>query len=1217
MKKILLIVFLFVLIHPLKVKSFDFLDSGQEKAATHSQITANVKSKEKTYTKEVLYYKNDKFELQEDTSAVQTTGRDPAASSTLDAVKTAMEMYAADNGTYPINISDVNALVKTLESESVWPTNIKTDGSYGSLIAAATNPEGVQFKLYAIGQDENHCYGLAQDGRKAGPGTLSDITRILGAPFPGNVQGSQNNTAIQSDAKKIKYKDINIGVFKTSLTSDELKGYSPNSLVVTFEGDNLFAVYGVSGRNKTPGETKIYMQPTESQEYKSKLEEMQNKQKTVKELETKGIILLNEYNSLKNSSEEKKKKYEKQMKDNDVLYNNAIVEYEKLQNELNQLRFKQPVAAATVKPQIESINRSVIHNIYGRFKKQGKAVLNINNQTTGENILKIEFELPETPGGDKIILNEWAKAQEVNLTRIGNSTPGDSVFPYITRQTSKRLNVPGQSITQPGTFGRNREQTPDLYSVTTGALAIQESLQLDRMTAAAEGKYKDEVPVENLAGPKIKSHPFEEMLNNRSPKILPIVSLVPEEFYYFHFSDINKEIEFSDLLDQWGSSLLNTMQVSSHDAGLKEKYLTQLCVKISVLTRLFGDKVIDDLAIVGNDPFIHEGTDISIIFTVKNKTLFDAQMSGYFADAKEKFKDLKETDIPYGQYAVHSLTTGDKTVSSFSCYLGDFKVYSNSKAALEKIIDTYDKKHPSLADAKDFLYMRTIFPEDKSQEDAFLYLPETFIRKLVGPKWKIARQRRIRCNTTLRMINNVITMYYMEKNTEPPVLEKLLEEYYLGPGYLVCPDGGSYSINPKTMEPSCSVHGRLRYLTPIAEMPLTLVSKKEQAEYERFVNQYNSYWSGFFDPVGIRAKFDDKTIKVETCILPLIENSIYNDFKDFAGGDPVSISLPTAPGTILQFLLKINLKEKGTDRFTQELVGKTSFTIEEFMKILGDNLSINFMDNEMMFSLDLSKGGPLFGGLGRRGFEVMPISFALSSLNLPTYMTISVKDEKEAQRFIDELINSFTQENRARKNEWISVNNYEVAPEYKGHKIETLDLDLLIVNLRLHFMVYKNHLIIANQLDVLTKLIDNPKDVTKAETNVLLNIRGDSFNKIADTVKLGWQERMRQVCLNNLGSIYVLHKYRNVPFDKINDASMLVNGYFPFCPSNGEHKYDKNRDAVYCTVHGDLISPKQPFGFDLNVQLNKFVNSINRTETSLKFTPEGIMTSVVIEKGGK
>jgi hypothetical protein len=68
--------------------------------------------------------------------------------------------------------------------------------------------------------------------------------------------------------------------------------------------------------------------------------------------------------------------------------------------------------------------------------------------------------------------------------------------------------------------------------------------------------------------------------------------------------------------------------------ALKEKLLDQLAIDLSVLTRLFGDLVIGELALTGSDPFLHDGSDVALILQVKSRPVFQVQMDRYRKEAK-------------------------------------------------------------------------------------------------------------------------------------------------------------------------------------------------------------------------------------------------------------------------------------------------------------------------------------------------------------------------------------------------------------------------------------------------------------------------------------------------------------------------------------------------------------------------------------------------------
>src|SRR5260221_14391619 len=113
------------------------------------------------------------------------------------------------------------------------------------------------------------------------------------------------------------------------------------------------------------------------------------------------------------------------------------------------------------------------------------------------------------------------------------------------------------------------------------------------------------------------------MLAGRDPIRLEVARMVPFDQYYVHFSTFQAEVRLSDLFDQWGTSLLQSVEVTSRDRRVKTRILDQLAIELSVLARLFGDAIIGDLAVTGSDPFLTDGNDFTVIFNLKNPDVFD------------------------------------------------------------------------------------------------------------------------------------------------------------------------------------------------------------------------------------------------------------------------------------------------------------------------------------------------------------------------------------------------------------------------------------------------------------------------------------------------------------------------------------------------------------------------------------------------------------------
>ena len=108
-------------------------------------------------------------------------------------------------------------------------------------------------------------------------------------------------------------------------------------------------------------------------------------------------------------------------------------------------------------------------------------------------------------------------------TRQMTLNPADPYLQYVALQLARadhKTNEVGQTIDQLNRRGRRGpERDVDLFVLFSGALAVQESLQLDSMREGPPGvgapmgdPTYETVNVADLTGPQVKSHPWGEML---------------------------------------------------------------------------------------------------------------------------------------------------------------------------------------------------------------------------------------------------------------------------------------------------------------------------------------------------------------------------------------------------------------------------------------------------------------------------------------------------------------------------------------------------------------------------------------------------------------------------------------------------------------------------------------------------------------------------------
>ncbi len=891
--------------------------------------------------------------------------------------------------------------------------------------------------------------------------------------------------------------------------------------------------------------------------------------------------------------------------------------YRRLRIEMPEVSFKTREPATPTEPAVGFLK------VFGRFQGSGEVKLSVfgrdSEQLLAEPslIASVELNLPPMDGGNEELLKEWATTQVRKYRVRVFDNPHTSYYQYCLLQAQEKYGLSDSLIREIFPERRGRQgRTPNLYAMTTGALAIQESLQLEEMTGRREIPLSRDVAINTLKGPTIKSHPFEEMLRGRTPKLFPVAGLIPHDNYYCHFSSISKEIAASDMFKQWGGSLLRAITVSARDSDLPSRYMNQLCIDLSALTRLFGDFVIGEVAITGGDPFMKEGTDVALIIQVKSRGVFDRMTNGYAKEILRTNRDAKESESRYEGVSIRSIVTPDRRISSHSAYLGEYKVNSNSMDTLKLMIDTFANRRKSMADNLDLQYMRTIFPGTAAEEDGFIYLSDSFIRKLLSPRWKIEAQRRIICQNHMRMIANAGTMYRSEMRKKPSI-ETLIGEKYLSEEVTRCPDGGIYSLD-ESGRAFCTVHNCLQYCTPISSISLDKVAELEAREYNQFVESYSRYWRRFFDPIGVRLRLGD-SIEAETCILPLIENSIYNQLREIIGGEPVHLnSQVLTENTIISITSKLGTESDRINNIPRWIQKEFFITPPAISEWIGESMSVAFYDSDVLFTF-AEEGMGMFGGWMNLENQIVTGLIA-SSVNLPVYFVIEVKDEDMAKTYLSRIVRAvhwkFASQNRG------GFFSFDVEPyaagEYKGHEINTLAFQLFVIKFRLHYAIASNRLILSTKRYVLEAVLDSLDRMqagTDAGTKANLHwkIQPRAFDRLRPITRIGWQERMRSACLRNIEPVRVLVECHNATEQTLNEVSRKVEGVTLRCPCGGSYTHDSQRDIVYCSVHGSNGHPRQPVQITENEGLLDFIGRIIDFSVDFKFTEEGIMTKVAFE----
>lgn len=574
------------------------------------------------------------------------------------------------------------------------------------------------------------------------------------------------------------------------------------------------------------------------------------------------------------------------------------------------------------RPTIQNNNKNQVEDVLRTVKGYADA--------WKESVASVNLSKPERFAKEKDVSirlqhldKRWAEAQAQHFAILEALTPDYGFFRFARQTTGRQHNVASSPI-----LSRKENQSIDLlqqrlYEMTTASTALTESLALQRMLELEKKKEPRTIPVQKIQGINIAEHPWKKMMGDKKPAIERMALVVPHDQYYVTFHSMAALIRFGDLLDQWGGNLMNALELHGHDYEIRKRYEKQLCLDSQALMNLPDQKIIRNVTITGSDPYFREGTDVTVLFEMSVNSLdtFAGMTRPFLEKAKKEFGEriLINTTV-YRGVRIISHVTPHREISLYRAILDrpvrehhPVVAHSNSLVALQRIIDVHQGRRKSLADSLDFQYMRTTFVKPSGLdmqhvEAGFAFLSDAFIRRLVGPESRIREKRRLEAMASLSLVTNAALFHVHQNGILPKNFQALKEFAQLRDHEIEIRDGKGISWDAHKQLASSDVYGTLTNATPLIEIPIDKVTRTESQQYERFRQNYLRLWRRYFDPIGIRFSWVRDEIKLETYVLPLINNSRYNELSGMSGGKPIdAIPAKLPPQTVFHSLFQVRL----------------------------------------------------------------------------------------------------------------------------------------------------------------------------------------------------------------------------------------------------------------------------------------------------------------------
>lgn len=875
---------------------------------------------------------------------------------------------------------------------------------------------------------------------------------------------------------------------------------------------------------------------------------------------------------------------------------------------------------------------------YGRLRGAGAVPLKLNYELVSENpdgTLKvtmhsadIQVDVPTAETGSRDIFQHWASEQNAHFAERLRFYPRDTFYQYCLLQARSRYGVAPDELPKPS-LGRGEVES-GLYEVFTGSAAIQESVQhavlSGSLTAGDLTRH-----VSQIDPPRLRTLDYAKLLEDaqekssangddaakpRQPHPHDVARLVPEDHYLLHFESMRAFNDLVDLTTDWGGNLLRMYTVHAQQHRLADKLEEQLILRRGELTRLFADQVVAEIALAGSDPFVAEGTDVTVLLKLKNAEVFDRVAAAWLTDAKRRHAGLTEREFNYRGQTVLARYTDDRLVSSFVVRLGDYAVYSNSHRAIRETIDVATGGASSLHDAADYRYLTMLLPPGSDEKSGYFFAPEAMLRRLVGPAHKISEKRRLQCYNNLVMLNNASLMYRMEYGRSPESLTQLSEKRFVDLSRVVCPHGGAYAFDPAGDTCTCSLHNRLRHLTPNTELTVLKTSEAEAAEYGRYKQRYEDFWRQFFDPIAVRITVD-RTVRLESCVLPLASGSLYRSLRDAVGESPRPMDTAhIAPTAVASLALATGPKKAG--EYLQLVPGvsdalKKDPTLTD-LNWLGHRITLHFCDADSPIEIDPAKLRPLdLPFLGRLPPQTQAVwAGAFAATKAPVYVTVDVEDRAKAKRLL-ELV---SQEAFLQQGQVLSLpaemDAYRLS-DYKQHPVYVLAGQLYAVRMRLYVALVDSQLVAATKPEILHAVIDAggaPKEASPPDAHLMLRFNRRAVNQLRGGLRTYLAEKSRTACHANISSIHNLHKLYGVPMEDVGSLAEKKYGVSFICPDHGAYAYDAETDEVRCSVHGNRRHSQQIPHAGRPAAYEDLLDSIDEITVRLRFDEDALMATL-------
>ena len=406
---------------------------------------------------------------------------------------------------------------------------------------------------------------------------------------------------------------------------------------------------------------------------------------------------------------------------------------------------------------------------------------------------------------------------------------------YLTTTLARRLNLrlPEQKQT-PLAYAALRKE----LGLNLGTESLRMAMQQDRILGLNQLDQPADQPLPAPLDPPALEVPDPAA----EVKIEPLAMRVPAACFYVRFGSFGNFLWLQDTLAKWGGDAQNLIALRGVDHDMSGRMERQLVLKQTVLSRMLGDTVIADVAIIGTDMFFREGASYGILFQARNNLALSLNLN---QQRQERIAAGGVTDetIQIAGRSVSYLSSPDGTVRSYYVVDGDFHFVTTSKALVGLFLATASGEE-SLGASREFRHARTVMPLERD-DTIWVYLSDAFFRNITSPHYRIEMARRLQAVADIELVQ-LAQLAAVAEDRPGDTVEQLKAASLLPPEFGPLPDGSRVVLDDDAVYDS--LRGRRGAFVPVSDIATDKITQAERAEYQKFADYYRDQW-GRMDPI--------------------------------------------------------------------------------------------------------------------------------------------------------------------------------------------------------------------------------------------------------------------------------------------------------------------------------------------------------------------------------